>query len=95
MLRTTKKIAMLKRNMQQIFIDEQLVLEEYLKNDSDKLWNKEETEEDKASIELESELYNEDLGLAPDQEPDDDDALDGSDVDNDDNDSDSTSSTSD
>lgn len=63
-----ERIAMLKRNMQQIYIDEEWVLQEYMRNDEQKLWDAQETRDDTAATALETEIYNEDLGLSPDQE---------------------------
>ena len=62
-----ERIAMLKRNMQQIYIDEELVLQDYINNEKNKLWDADNTREDIATVDLETDLFAENLGLAIDQ----------------------------
>jgi hypothetical protein len=63
-----EKIAMLKRNLQQIYVDEEWIVREYLENEQNKSWDKIQTEQDVDVTHLEGLLYAEELGLSPDQE---------------------------
>jgi hypothetical protein len=56
-------IAMLKRNMQQVYIDEDFVLSEYMEIDKVKSWSKEQTASDEVVTCFESKIYAEDLGI--------------------------------
>ena len=54
---------MLKRNMQQIYINEDWVVRRYMELEKSKKWDEDETEEDNRVFELERELYADDLGV--------------------------------
>ena len=56
-------MAMLKRNMQQVFIDEDWVVQQYMSLESSKGWETEETRQDNLVTALERELYVEDVGV--------------------------------
>jgi hypothetical protein len=63
-------IAMLKRNMQQVYIDEDFVVKEYMTHEKNKTWNGMDTTNDVMVTNLERLLYAEDLGMAVGDLPD-------------------------
>jgi hAT family C-terminal dimerisation region len=88
-------IAMLKRNMQQVYIDEGFVLREYMEMEKNKSWDKDQTVSDEVVTNFESKAYAEDLGLVVGELPSefidgvpDDDVISISDSDSDSDDSD-------
>jgi hypothetical protein len=56
-------MAMLKRNMQQIYIDEDWVVQQYQKLEKSKDWDSIETANDQLVQRLEAELYADDIGV--------------------------------
>jgi hypothetical protein len=58
-----KAMAMLKRNMQQIYINEDWVVEQYQHMEKTKGWESMETQNDQLVGDLEAELYAEDFGV--------------------------------
>ena len=56
-------IAMLKRNVQQIYIDEDWVAQQYMALEKSKGWDAMDTHNDKLVLTLEQELYAEELGV--------------------------------
>ena len=56
-------IAMLKRNLSQIYVDEDWVVERYMSQEKSKEWDQKETKEDELVVTLEQELYDEEMGL--------------------------------
>jgi hypothetical protein len=65
-VRHYEAMAMLKRNMQQIFIDEDWVVQQYQKLEKSKEWDEIETANDQMVQRLEAELYADDLGVTVD-----------------------------
>jgi hypothetical protein len=62
-VRHYESIAMLKRNMQKIYINEDWVVHEYMTLEKSKGWDKMDTNNDKLVTDLETELYANDLGV--------------------------------
>lgn len=62
-MKNYEMIAMLKRNMQQVYIDEEFVVKEYMKHEKDKSWNGMDTTNDVMVTNLERLIYAEDLGM--------------------------------
>jgi hypothetical protein len=56
-------MAMLKPNMQQIYIDEDWVIQQYQHMEKTKGWKSMETQNDQLVGDLEAELYAEDIGV--------------------------------
>ena len=68
-IRHYEAMAMLKRNMQQIYIDEDWVVEQYMMLEKSKEWDSIETENDQMVAALEAEIYGEELGISVDELP--------------------------
>lgn len=68
-IRHYEAMAMLKRNMQQIYIDEDWVVEQYMMLEKSKEWDSIETENDQMVAALEAEIYAEELGISVDELP--------------------------
>jgi hAT family C-terminal dimerisation region len=62
-VRNYEAIAMLKRNMQHIYIDEKWVVQEYTKMEKDKDWDSLETQQDDLVVALEQEIYANENGV--------------------------------
>jgi hypothetical protein len=62
-VRHYEAMAMLKRNMQQIYIDEDWVVQQYQKLEKSKDWDSIETANDQLVQRLEAELYADDIGV--------------------------------
>jgi hypothetical protein len=58
-----ESIAMLKRNMQQVYINEQWVVNRYMEKERSKDWNEIDTANDNLVASLEQEIYDNDLGI--------------------------------
>ena len=58
---------MLKRNLQQIYVDEEWVVKEYMSLEKNKRWADEDNKNDVLVAELEEELYAEDMGVNAEQ----------------------------
>jgi hypothetical protein len=74
-----ESIAMLKRNMQQIYVDEDWVVEQYMALEKSKGWDAMDTHNDQLVVALERELHADELGVSVDTLPNtggDDDAMD-------------------
>jgi hypothetical protein len=56
-------IAMLKRNLQKIYVDEDWVVKQYMELEKSKGWNEMDTRNDKLVSDLEQELFAQDLGV--------------------------------
>ena len=54
---------MLKRNLSQIYVDEDWVVARYMSQEKSKEWDQKETKEDELVVTLEQELYDEEMGL--------------------------------
>jgi hypothetical protein len=65
-VRHYEAIAMLKRNMQQIYVDEDWVVQQYMRLEKSKEWDSNNTKNDRIVQELESEIYAGDLGVRVD-----------------------------
>jgi hAT family C-terminal dimerisation region len=62
-----ESLAMLKRNLQQIYVDEEWVVKEYMSLEKNKRWADEDNKNDILVAELEEELYAEDMGVNAEQ----------------------------
>ena len=58
-----ERIAMLKRNLSHIYIDEDWVVERYMHLEKTKEWDNNDTKEDNLVVALEEEIHNEEMGL--------------------------------
>jgi hAT family C-terminal dimerisation region len=58
-----ESIAMLKRNMQQVYIDEDWVVKQFVMKEKDKDWSETDRRSDEMVAALEQELYASDLGV--------------------------------
>jgi hAT family C-terminal dimerisation region len=56
-------LAMLKRNMQQVYINEEFVVHEYMTHEKEKSWKTLDTKNDQLMTDLESNIFAEDLGV--------------------------------
>jgi hAT family C-terminal dimerisation region len=63
-VRHYEALAMLKQNMQRIYIDEDWVVEQYMTKEKDKGWDTMDEQNDQLVAALEAELYANDLGIS-------------------------------
>ena len=62
-VRNYEAIAMLKRNMQNVYVNEEWVVQQYLEREKTKNWDKNQTADDKAMYELERDILVDQLGV--------------------------------
>jgi hypothetical protein len=62
-VRNYESMASLMRNMQKVFIDEEWIVREYLRMEKKKSWDELESKEDLLVLNLEQEIYAENMGL--------------------------------
>ena len=62
-IRNYECITMLKRNMQQIYVDEDWVARQYMDMEKSKDWSSLDTRQDNSFIALEQEIYDEENGV--------------------------------
>jgi hypothetical protein len=68
-VRHYEALAMLKRNMQKVYIDEDWVVQQYMTMEKDKSWDAMDTHNDKLVAALEQELYADDVGVPMESVP--------------------------
>ena len=67
-VRNYECLPMLYRNMNKVYIDEEWVVQQYLKLEKEKTWNTLEDQHDLLVLNLEEEIYAEDQGVAPSED---------------------------